>query len=98
MVEKLNAEARAGALAELSGWRLVEDRDAIQKSFRFKDFNQAWAFMSRVAPAAEAMNHHPEWSNVYNRVEIVLTTHDCGGLSERDIQLARKIEALAGGF
>ena len=98
MVEKLNAEARARALAELSGWRSVEGRDAIQKSFRFKDFNQAWAFMSRVAPAAEAMNHHPEWSNVYNRVEIVLTTHDCGGLSERDIQLARKIEALAGGF
>ena len=98
MVEKLNAEARARALAELSGWRSVEGRDAIQKSFRFKDFNQAWAFMSRVAPAAEAMNHHPEWSNVYNRVEIVLTTHDCGGLSERDIQLARKIEALAGGL
>ncbi len=98
MVEKLNAEARARALAEFSGWRPVEGRDAIQKSFRFKDFNQAWAFMSRVAPAAEAMNHHPEWSNVYNRVEIVLTTHDCGGLSERDIQLARKIEALAGGL
>jgi len=98
MVEKLNAEARARALAELSDWRSVEGRDAIQKSFRFKDFNQAWAFMSRVAPAAEAMNHHPEWSNVYNRVEIVLTTHDCGGLSERDIQLARKIEALVGGF
>ena len=94
MVEKLNAEARARALAELSGWRSVEGRDAIQKSFRFKDFNQAWAFMSRVAPAAEAMNHHPEWSNVYNRVEIVLTTHDCGGLSERDIQLAREIEEL----
>ena len=98
MVEKLNAEARARALAELSGWSLVEGRDAIQRSFQFKDFNQAWAFMSRVAPAAEAMNHHPEWSNVYNRVEIVLTTHDCGGLSERDIQLARKIEALAGGL
>ena len=98
MVEKLNAEARARALAELSGWRPAEGRDAIQKSFRFKDFNQAWTFMSLVAPAAEAMNHHPEWSNVYNRVEIVLTTHDCGGLSERDIQLARKIEALAGGL
>ncbi len=97
MVEKLNAEARARALAELSGWSLVEGRDAIQRSFQFKDFNQAWAFMSRVAPAAEAMNHHPEWSNVYNRVKIVLTTHDCGGLSERDIQLARKIEALVGG-
>ncbi len=96
MVEKLNAEARAQALEELSGWNLVDGRDAIQKQFRFKDFNRAWGFMSRVALAAEAMNHHPEWSNVYNRVEIVLTTHDCGGLSERDIQLARKIEELAG--
>ena len=94
MVEKLNAEARTRALAELSGWSLVDGRDAIQRSFQFKDFNHAWAFMSRVAPAAEAMNHHPEWSNVYNRVEIILTTHDCGGLSERDIQLARKIEEL----
>ena len=64
MVEKLNAEARTRALAELSSWSPVEGRDAIQKSFRFKDFNQAWEFMSRVAPAAEAMNHHPEWSNV----------------------------------
>jgi len=98
MVEKLNAEARALALAELSGWSPVEGRDAIHKSFRFKDFNQAWDFMSRIAPAAEAMNHHPEWSNVYNRVEILLTTHDCGGLSERDVELARKIEALAGEF
>ncbi len=97
MVEKLNAEARARALAKLPGWDPVESRDAIQKPFRFKDFNQAWGFMSRVALAAEAMNHHPEWSNVYNRVEIVLTTHDCGGLSERDIQLAWKIEQFAGG-
>ena len=97
MVEKLNAEARARALAELPGWDPVEGRDAIQKPFKFKDFNQAWGFMSRVALAAEAMNHHPEWSNVYNRVEIVLTTHDCGGLSERDIQLARKIEELVVG-
>ena len=97
MVEKLSAEARARALAELPGWDPAEGRDAIQKSFKFKDFNQAWGFMSRVALAAEAMNHHPEWSNVYNRVEIVLTTHDCGGLSERDIQLARKIEELVVG-
>ena len=96
MVEKLNAEVRARALAKLPGWSPVEGRDAIKKSFQFKDFNQAWAFMSRIAPAAEAMNHHPEWSNVYNRVDIVLTTHDCGGLSERDIELARKIEELVG--
>ena len=97
MVETLNAEARARALADLPGWDPVEGRDAIQKSFKFKDFIQAWGFMSRVALAAEAMNHHPEWSNVYNRVEIVLTTHDCGGLSERDIRLAGIIETLAGG-
>ncbi len=96
MVEKLNAEARAQALEELSGWNLVDGRDAIQKQFRFKDFNRAWGFMSRVALAAEAMNHHPEWSNVYNRVEIVLTTHDCGGLSERDVRLAGKIEGFSG--
>ncbi len=98
MVEKLNAEARNRALAELPGWDPVEGRDAIEKSFRFQDFNRAWGFMSRVALAAEAMNHHPEWSNVYNRVEIVLTTHDCGGLSERDIRLAETIEEIAGGL
>ncbi len=97
MVERLNAEARARALAELPGWAPVDGRDAIRKPFKFKDFSQAWGFMSRVALAAEAMNHHPEWSNLYNRVEIVLTTHDCDGLSERDIQLARKIEELAVG-
>ncbi len=96
MVEKLNAEARARALAELPRWAPAHGRDASQKSFRFKSFNRAWGFMSRVALAAEAMNHHPEWSNVYNRVEIVLTTHECGGLSERDIQLARKIEEISG--
>ena len=98
MVEKLSAEARRRALSDLPGWNEVEGRDAIQKSFRFEDFNQAWGFMSRVALAAEAMNHHPEWSNVYNRVEIVLTTHDCGGLSERDIRLAETIEEIAGGL
>lgn len=94
MVEKLSAEARAQALAELPGWGPVEGRDAIQKSFKFKTFSQAWGFMSRVALAAEAMDHHPEWSNVYNKVEIVLTTHDCGSLSERDIRLAEIIENL----
>ncbi len=96
MVEKLSAAARAQALLELPGWDSVQGRDAIEKSFQFKDFNQAWGFMSRVALVAETMNHHPEWSNVYNRVGIVLTTHDCGGLSERDVELARKIEELAG--
>ncbi len=95
MVEKLSAEARRRALADLRGWSEVEGRDAIQKSFQFKDFNQAWGFMSRVALAAEKMDHHPEWFNVYNRVEITLSTHDCGGLSERDVALAGLIDAHA---
>ena len=95
MIEKLTPESRAEALSELPGWSLVEGRDAMEKSFKFKNFSQAWGFMSRVALAAEALNHHPEWSNVYNRVHIVLTTHDCGGLSERDVKLARKIEIYA---
>jgi 4a-hydroxytetrahydrobiopterin dehydratase len=96
MVDKLGAEARREALAELSGWSLVEGRDAIEKSFKFKTFNEAWGFMSRVALAAEKLNHHPEWCNVYNRVDIVLSTHDCGGLSELDIKLAKRIDAAAG--
>ena len=97
MVEKITGEARRQALAELDGWKEVGDRDAICKSFAFKTFNQAWGFMSRVALAAERMNHHPEWSNVYNRVDILLATHDCGGLSELDVKLARKIDIFAGG-
>ena len=95
MTEKLSPDARAAALAELTGWRPVEGRDAIEKSFKFKNFSQAWAFMSRVALAAEALNHHPEWSNVYNRVDILLTTHDCDGLSELDVKLAKKIDIYA---
>lgn len=97
MVEKLTGEARQLALAELDGWDEVEGRDAIQKSFTFESFNQAWGFMNRVALAAEKMDHHPEWFNVYNRVGIVLSTHDCGGLSERDIELAKKIDACVPG-
>ena len=69
-------------------------RDAIRRGFRFRDFNEAWGFMARVALLAEAQDHHPEWSNAYNRVEVVLTTHDAGGLSERDLRLARAIDAL----
>ena len=97
MVDKLSAEARRDALAELTDWGQVEDRDAIEKSFKFKSFSEAWGFMSRVALAAEKLNHHPEWSNVYNRVDILLSTHDCGGLSELDIKLAKRIEAYAAG-
>ncbi len=97
MVDKLSPERRKTALAQLAEWRPVDGRDAIVRSFRFGDFSEAFAFMTRVALAAEKMDHHPEWSNVYNRVEITLSTHDAGGLSERDIMLAASIDALAGG-
>ena len=95
MVEKLDGRARADALAGLEGWSEAKDRDAIVKQFRFADFNEAWSFMNRVACKAGEMNHHPEWSNVYNRVEILLTTHDCGGLSSRDMELARFIDSVS---
>jgi len=91
MVERLNDATRAALPAQ---WRLVEGRDAITRAFHFKDFSAAWGFMSRVALLAEAQDHHPEWFNVYNRVEIILTTHDAGGLSERDVKLALAIDAL----
>jgi 4a-hydroxytetrahydrobiopterin dehydratase len=94
MVQKLDAAARAALPSTLPGWSLAEGRDAIRRSFRFADFSAAWGFMSRVALLAEAQQHHPEWSNAWNRVEIVLSTHDAGGLSERDIRLARAIDAL----
>ncbi len=97
MVDKLSAEARRDVLAGLSGWGQAEDRDAIEKSFKFKSFSEAWGFMNRVALAAEKLNHHPEWFNVYNRVDILLSTHDCGGLSELDIKLAKRIDAYAAG-
>ncbi len=97
MVEKLDAAARAALPESLPGWSLVEGRDAIRRSFRFRDFSEAWGFMARVALLAEAQDHHPEWSNVWNRVEIVLTTHDAGGLSARDVRLARAIDALLPG-
>lgn len=94
MVEKLDDAQRAALPAELPEWRVLEDKDAIQRAFRFRDFNQAWGFMARVALLAEQQDHHPEWFNVYNRVEITLTTHDAGGLSARDVQFARAIDAL----
>ncbi len=95
MVERLS-EAQRTALPELlPEWRAVEGRDAIARSFRFPDFSAAWGFMSRVALLAEKADHHPEWSNVYNRVEILLTTHDAGGVSRRDVALAQAIDAIA---
>ncbi len=95
MVEKLSDDERTSLLADLPDWHLVEDRDAIQKTFVFKDFNEAFGFMSRVALAAERLDHHPEWFNVFNRVEICLSTHDAGGLTARDATLAKLIEAYA---
>lgn len=95
MVEKLVGAARHAALGELRGWVEVEDRDAIRKSFHFGDFSEAWGFLSRLALIAEKMDHHPELFNVYNRVEIVLSTHDVEGLSERDVRLAQAIDAIA---
>lgn len=94
MIEKLTAAARAEALKALSGWNEVDGRDAIRRDFKFKTFNEAFGFMARVALKAEAMDHHPEWFNVYNKVEIVLSTHDCGGLSERDVKLAQFIDKV----
>lgn len=95
MTAKLTGKSRSDALAGLHGWSEVSGRDAIQKSFKFADFTQAWGFMTKVALAAEKADHHPEWSNVYNRVEIVLSTHDAGGLSEKDVALAKFIDSVA---
>jgi 4a-hydroxytetrahydrobiopterin dehydratase len=92
---KLDAGERSEALRQLSGWQLVNNRDAIQKTFKFKTFSEAFGFMARVALAAEKMNHHPEWSNVYNRVDIILSTHSAGGLTHLDIDLARQLDGLA---
>ena len=85
----------AEALAQLPGWSAVDGREAIARSLRFKDFNAAFGFMTRVALVAEKLDHHPEWTNVYGRVEIVLTTHDVGGVTELDLRLARFIDQAA---
>jgi 4a-hydroxytetrahydrobiopterin dehydratase len=94
MVEKLDETARATLATKLPDWLL--EGEHLKRSFRFKDFNEAWGFMSRVALLAEAQDHHPEWFNVYNKVDIALTTHDAGGLSARDVRLAKAIDALIG--
>jgi len=94
MIERLSDAQRAEAVQALSHWELDDDRDAITRSFRFADFPEAFAFMTRVALLAEKADHHPEWSNMWNRVEILLTTHDAGGLSARDIAMAHAIDAL----
>lgn len=94
MVEQLSQADREDALEGLPEWDYQEGRDAITRRFTFDDFSQAFAFMTQVALLAEKADHHPEWSNVWNRVDILLTTHDAGGLSGRDIELAQAIDAL----
>jgi len=96
-MKKLEINDRKQILAELPGWRAADGRDAIAKTFTFKDFNQAFGFMTRVALLAEKMDHHPEWFNVYNRVEITLSTHDAGGVTQNDVAMAKAMESYAGG-
>ena len=98
MTAKLSGEDCARALALLPEWRPVRDRDAIERRFVFADFNAAFGFMTRVALAAEKADHHPEWSNVWNRVDVLLSTHDAGGLTAKDIALAKAMDALAEGL
>ena len=97
MVERLNEAERAGLEQALPDWQVLPDRDAIAREWRFPDFVQAWGFLSRVALLAQQADHHPEWSNAYGKVRIVLTTHVAGGLSARDVALARRIDALHAG-
>ena len=94
MIEQLGETERTAALDALGDWDFDDARDAITRSFVFADFSAAFAFMTRVALLAEQQDHHPEWSNVWNRVDILLTTHDAGGLSARDVKLAKAIDAL----
>lgn len=96
MINALSEAERVDALEALDEWDYDEGRDAITRTITFADFSEAFAFMTRVALVAEKMDHHPEWSNVWNRVEILLTTHDAGGLSSRDIVMAEAIDAMVG--
>jgi 4a-hydroxytetrahydrobiopterin dehydratase len=95
MAQKFSGEARNRALARLNGWTAVQGRDAIGKKFVFADFNEAFGFMARAALTAEKLDHHPEWSNVYKTVEVTLSTHDAGGLTELDIKLAEAMDKYA---
>jgi 4a-hydroxytetrahydrobiopterin dehydratase len=96
MAQKLTGDARKAALARLAGWSEVKDRDAITRTFGFRDFNEAFGFMTRAALVAEKLDHHPEWFNVYKTVTVTLSTHDAGGLTERDVTLAEAMNRLAG--
>ena len=94
MATRLTDQQRASLGTSVPGWTKVPDKDAITRSFKFADFNEAWGFMTRVALAADKADHHPEWSNVYNKVEIVLSTHDAGGVTAKDITLAQFIDEV----
>lgn len=93
-IAQLTEAERDDAMAELTNWSLAHEGKAIERKLEFSDFSEAWGFMSRVALLADGQDHHPEWFNVYNKVEITLTTHDAGGLSERDVKMAKAIDAL----
>jgi 4a-hydroxytetrahydrobiopterin dehydratase len=95
MAEKLTGPARKAVLAKLVGWTEVDGRDAIRRKFSFKNFSEAFGFMTRAALVAEKLDHHPEWLNVYNTVEVTLATHDAGGVTERDVKLAQEMNELA---
>jgi 4a-hydroxytetrahydrobiopterin dehydratase len=95
MAQKLTGEARKKALARLPGWTEVKGRDAISRKFTFEDFPAAFGFMTQTALMAEKLNHHPEWFNVYNQVEVTLATHDAGGVTERDLELALAMDRIA---
>ena len=96
MVAKLTGGERIEAMAKLAGWKELRGRDAIEKTFVFSDFNAAFGFMTRAALVAEKMDHHPEWSNVYKKVTVLLTTHEAGGLTQRDVKLAEAMDRIAG--
>jgi 4a-hydroxytetrahydrobiopterin dehydratase len=95
MADKLTGSARKAALGKLAGWSEVAGRDAIGRTFKFADFNEAFGFMARAALIAEKLDHHPEWFNVYNKVEVTLSTHDAGGVTERDVKLAEAMDRIA---
>lgn len=95
MAQKLDAAARSGLDTRLPDWKLASGRDAIEKTFKFKDFSEAFGFMTRAALVAEKLDHHPEWSNVWNRVEVTLSTHSAGGLTDLDLRLAEAMDKIA---